>query len=100
MEYGIVGIIAVVLLVGLIMQVRRALAVIQKSKSTYESNGRTRLGYTLTTIFYTIFLAAYILNMYTSAQSLASNETVVKVCFISLALVMISKFIVIPRTNN
>ena len=93
-------IIALVLLIGLIIQVRRTLSVIQKSKGTYESNSRTRLGYIFTTIFYAIFLGAYILNMFTSAQTLAINETVVQVCFISLVLVMISKFVVIPRTNN
>lgn len=47
-----------------------------------------------------LFLGAYILNMFTSAKALAINETVVQVCFISLVLVMISKFAVIPRTNN
>lgn len=94
------SVIALVLLIGLVIQVRRTIAVMQNSKSTYESNGRTRLGYTLTTIFYTIFLAAYILNMYTSAQSLAINEMVVQVCFISLVLVMISKFAVIPRVKR
>lgn len=100
MEYGVVIIIALVLLIGLIIQVRRTLAVTQKSKSTYESNSRTRLGYVLTTFFYALFLGAYILNMFTSAQSLAINETVVQICFISLVLVMITKFVVIPRTTN
>ncbi len=100
MEYGMVGIIALILLVGLVIQVRRTLTITQKSKSTYESNSRTRLGYVLTTVFYAIFLGAYILNMFTSAQSLAINETVVQICFISLVLVMISKFVVIPRTTN
>ncbi len=100
MEYGMVGIITLILLVGLVIQVRRTLTITQKSKSTYESNSRTRLGYVLTTVFYAIFLGAYILNMFTSAQSLAINETVVQICFISLVLVMISKFVVIPRTTN
>lgn len=100
MEYGLVIIIALVLLVGLVIQVRRTLAVIQKSKGTYESNSRTRLGHIFTTLFYAVFLGAYILNMFTSAQSLAINETVVQICFISLVLVMISKFVVIPRTTN
>lgn len=100
MEYGVVVVIALVLLVGFIIQVRRTLAVIQKSKSTFEANKRTRLGYILTTIFYAIFLGAYSLNMFTSAQSLVINETIVQICFISLVLVMISKFVVIPRTNN
>ena len=100
MEYGVVVIIALVLLVGFIIQVRRTLAVILRNKSTYESNSRTRLGYILTTLFYAVFLGAYILNMFTSAQSLAINETVVQICFISLVLVMISKFVVIPRTTN
>lgn len=100
MEYGVVVIIALVLLVGFIIQVRRTLAVILRNKSKYESNSRTRLGYILTTLFYAVFLGAYILNMFTSAQSLAINETVVQICFISLVLVMISKFVVIPRTTN
>lgn len=100
MEYGVVVIIALVLLVGFIIQVRRTLAVILRNKSTYESNSRTRLGYILTTLFYAVFLGAYILNMFTSAQSLVINETIVQICFISLVLVMISKFVVIPRTNN
>lgn len=100
MEYGVVVIIVLVLLVGFIIQVRRTLAVILRNKSKYESNSRTRLGYILTTLFYAVFLGAYILNMFTSAQSLAINETVVQICFISLVLVMISKFVVIPRTTN
>ena len=92
----VVSLIVVVLSYGLFKQTQKTIGL---SKNENQSKKRALIGNYLTTIFYGVFIIAYILNVFTPESLVASSELILQICFLSVIATLVSKFVITPKEN-